>query len=201
MPKNIIIIGAGGHAKVIADIVLKSGNNLIGFLDDNKAGDTVIGFEVLGRIDKIEEFEDKAEFVIGIGDSYIRKGIAEKYGVKWSTLVHPSACVAIDVFLGEGTVVMANAVINACTTIRKHCIINSGVIIEHDNTIENYTHISPNATLCGRVFIGECTHVGAGATIINGLCVCRDCIIGAGAVVIRDIMDSGKYSGVPAGRM
>lgn len=201
MPKNIIIIGAGGHAKVIADIVLKSGNNLIGFLDDNKAGDTVVGFEVLGRIDKIEEFEDKAEFVIGIGDSYIRKRIAEKYGVKWSILVHPSACVASEVFLGEGTVVMANAVINACTTIRKHCIINSGVIIEHDNTIENYTHISPNATLCGQVFIGECTHVGAGATIINGLCVCRDCIIGAGAVVIRDIMDSGKYSGVPAGRM
>lgn len=93
---------------------------------------------------------------------------------------------------------MANSIINPSTKIGKHCIINTGAIIEHDNTIENYVHISPNATLCGTVKVGECTHVGAGAIIKNNTNIIDNCIIGAGATVVNDINKKGTYVGVPA---
>lgn len=194
---RLIIIGAGGHGKVIADSALKNGYKNICFVDDNMTGD-VIGFPVIGTCDVIEHLNDGAtDFVIGIGNNAVRKIISEKYNVNWVSIVHPSAQIAFNAEIGKGTVIMANAVINVCATVGEHCIINTGAIVEHDNVIENYVHISPNATLGGTVRIGALTHIGIGATVKNNTDICSDCIIGAGAVVIRNIEDSGTYIGVP----
>lgn len=203
MSKQVVIIGAGGHAKVIADIIVKSGDRVYGFLDDNlEIGTTIANneqFKIIGKIEKINKLKENTnlEFVIAIGDNTVRKNIAENYNVKYYTAIHPSSIIALDVSIEEGTVVMANAVINTSAKIGRHCIVNTGVIIEHDNIIENYVHVSPNATLCGTVKIGECTHIGANATVKNNTEICNKCIIGAGALVIKNIKESGTYVGVP----
>lgn len=197
MQNDVIILGAGGHAKVIADIVLKSGGHLAGFLDDNKTGE-ILGFPILGKLDCIQEFKSTCSFVIGIGDNAVRKLIAEKYDLCWYTAIHPTAVIGSKVAVGAGTVIMAGAIINPSTKIGDHCIVNTGAVIEHDNKISDYVHISPNATLCGTVTIGEMTHVGTGATIINNLSVTHDSIVGAGAVVVNDIKKPGTYVGIPA---
>lgn len=207
MHKKVVIIGAGGHAKVIADIIQKSEDIVYGFLDDNLKKGTIIlnneNLKVIGDLNSrftLPITQPELEFVIAIGDNNRRKEIAETKipNIKYYTAIHPSANIALDVSIGEGTVVMANACINASTKIGKHCIINTASVIEHDNLINNYVHISPNATLCGTVKVGECTHVGAGVTIKNNINITDKCIIGAGAIVVNDINEQGTYIGVPA---
>lgn len=201
MGKKLIIIGASGHGKVIADIALKIGYDIQGFLDDNDSIKEILGFPVLGSVDKVEEYQNKCEFVIAIGNNCIREKIAKQYDVQWATLIHPNAVIGIDVEIGEGTVVMANAVINSSTIIGRGAIINTGATVDHDNDIGNYTHVSVGAHLAGKVTIGEHTWIGAGAVIINNTNICADCMIGAGAIVIRDIEESGTYVGIPASRI
>lgn len=197
--KKVVIIGASGHAKVIADIVIKSGDELVGFLDDNtELPESIIGYPYLGTVDKYSGYADECFFIIGIGNNLIRKKIAERIDARWYTAVHPSAQLAIDTHIGEGTAVMANAVINTSAVIGRHCIINTGSIIEHDNRIGDYVHISPNATLCGTVLVGELTHIGAGATVKNNISVCGNVIVGAGATVVRNIAEQGTFVGIPA---
>lgn len=197
MMENVIIIGASGHAKVIADIVLLRGHKLIGFLDDN-ASDQVFGYPVLGRITDAMQYTGGCSFIIGIGNNQTRKKIAETYKMNWYTAIHPTAVIARDVSIGEGSAVMAGAVINPSVAIGIHCIINTAAVIEHDNNIKDFAHISPHATLCGTVSIGELTHIGAGATVRNNISVCGGCVIGAGAVAARNITVPGTYAGVPA---
>lgn len=197
MSDGIIIIGAGGHAKVIADIVLARGEKLMGFLDD-KATESIFGYPILGTLDDINKYRDSFSFILGIGNNSTRKRIAEKNQVRWHTTIHPEAAVGRDVEIGEGTVVMAKAVINPSGKIGKHCIINTAAVIEHDNTLGDFVHISPNSTLCGTVSVGALTHIGAGVTVKNNTRICRDCVIGAGAVVVKNIEDSGIYIGIPA---
>ena len=188
MANNVIIIGAGGHAKVIADIVLKNNDILLGFLDDNKfKNEIILGYPILGKIDDIHTFADNAAFIIGIGDNFIRKSISDKYNVKWHTAIHPSAIIGIDVIINEGTVVMANAVINASAKIGKHCIINTGAIIEHDNLICDYVHVAQNVSLGGTVNVGECSHIEIGASVKRNINITAKCIIGVGAVVVENV--------------
>lgn len=201
MNKKVIIIGASGHGKVIADIVLKSKDILVGFLDDGILVNTdILGYEVLGKTEDLKNYPD-CEFVIGIGNNKIRKRIAETYDVNWYTAIHPTAVIAMDTVICEGSVVMANAVINTSAQIGQHCIINTGAVIEHDNFIEDYVHISPNATLCGTVTVKEGTHIGAGAIIKNNTSITSNTIIGAGCVVTKDIIEEGTYVGVPARKL
>jgi len=202
MSKQVIIIGASGHGKVIADIVISSGDTVLGFLDDGKKkGTDIIGFDVLGTTDDYINFPN-AEFVIAIGNPDIRKRIAEKLPVKWYTAIHPRATISkLDVSIGEGTVIMANAVVNPSAKIGKHCIINTGAIVEHDNHLADYVHLSPNATLAGIVTVGEGTHIGAGATTKQVINIAANCTIGAGAVIVKDITESGVYAGTPARRI
>ena len=195
---RLVIIGAGGHGRVIADNALKNGYNEICFVDDSATGDC-IGFPIVGVIGDVEKLNDgKTDFIIGIGNNATRKIIAEKFDVNWVSLVHPSAQLAFNARIGKGTVVMANAVVNVCASVGDHCIINTGAVVEHDNTIGNFVHMSPVTKLGGSVRIGDLTHVGIGATVSNDVDVCADCVIGAGAVVVQDIKDSGTYIGVPA---
>lgn len=200
MPKDVVIIGAGGHAKVIADIVYKSHDNIIGFLDDNQdiQNKTIyLDKKVIGTTKKIDKYQDKY-FIIAIGNNKIRKEIFSSYNLKWYTAIHPNAIIANEVEIGEGSVVMAGAIINPCTQIGRHCIINTKVSIDHDNIIEDYVHISPGATLAGTVHIKEKTWIGAGSTIINNITIKQNNIIGAGSVVIKNIEEeNGTYVGVP----
>ena len=188
---KLIIIGAGGHAKVITDIALKNGYTEISFIDDNATGECM-GLPIIGTSADIEALNNsETSFVIGIGNNKVRKKIAESYNVNWATLIHPSAQISVNTSIGKGTVVMANAVINACAKVGEHCIINTGAVVEHDNVIEDYVHISPVGALGGTVHIGECTHIGIGATVKNNINICNDCVVGAGAVVVKDIKEIG----------
>lgn len=203
MSKKVIIIGAGGHGKVIADIVLRSGDTVMGFLDDNpQAPTTVCGFPLLGKVADFSRFPE-AHFVVGIGGATVRKKTAELLGdVRWYTAIHPDASVsALETAIGEGTVVMSGAVVNPCAKIGKHCILNTGSIVEHDNRIGDYVHISVGAKLAGTVTIGDCSWIGIGAVVSNNLSVCAGTMVGAGAVVVGNIEVPGTYVGVPARRL
>lgn len=202
MNRKVIILGVGGHGKVVADIVLKSGDQLLGFLDDNPAITQFLGFPVLGRCEDYVRLAD-AEFVIAIGNAAVRQKLANNMsGVRWYTAIHPCACISsLEVSIGEGSVVMPNAVVNAGAKIGDHCIVNTGGIVEHDSVLENFVHISVGAKLCGTVHVGESTWIGAGAVVRNNLSIGSHCMIGAGAVVVNDIVDAGTYVGVPARRL
>ncbi len=198
MQNRLVIIGAGGHGRVVADIALKQGYRDIIFLDDNARGKS-LGFEIIGPCSKtIELNDDKTDFVIGIGNNQIRKKIAKEYGVNWVTLVHPTAIIGTGVQLGKGTIVTAGAIINPGSIVGEHCIINTAAVVEHDNVLENYVHISPKVALGGSVYVGAGTHVGIGAVVRNNINICGNSVIGAGATVVKDITEEGIYVGVPA---
>ncbi|WP_407535960.1 acetyltransferase [Cetobacterium somerae] len=206
--KEIMIIGAGGHAKVIIDIILQRKKNLNdnlvikGILDDsfneNEKKD-LFGIPIIGKVNKILELPSNIYYIIAIGNNDIRKKISQNYKeIKYITLIHPKAIVAENVSLDEGTVLMAGSIVNSDTKIGKHCIINTGSIVEHDNIIKDYVHISPGATLCGGVIIEEETWVGARSTIIQGIRIGKKVIIGAGSVTIKDIDSFSTVIGIPA---
>ena len=203
MSKDVIIIGAGGHAKVIADIIYESGDNLIGFLDDNlanKGKEIYLGKKVIGTTKDIEIY-NKNYFIIGIGNNSIRKKINNENNLKLYTAIHPSAIIAEDVKIGTGSVIMAGVVINPGTVIGKNCIINTCSSLDHDNLLEDYVHIAPGAHLAGTVTIKEGTWICTGAIVKNNITIGKNNIIGAGGVVIKDIIEeNGTYIGVPARR-
>lgn len=199
--KSVIIIGASGHGKVVADIIQKSGDKILGFLDDNtELEDIFMGFPILGTINDYEKYKGVAEFVVAIGDASIRRCVSRKLqNVRIYTAIHPSAVISsLGVSIGKGTVVMANSVINSGSQIGEFCIINTGAIVEHDNIIEDFVHVSVGAKLAGTVCIGKNTWIGIGAVVSNNLKICENCVIRAGAVVVENIVKSGNYQGVPA---
>ena len=196
MNKKVIIIGAGGHGRVVADIVKLNGDEVIGYIDDNKTG-TVNGCEVLGTNQDIGKFD--CYYFAAIGDNTTRQKIMQK-DVKWYTAIHPSAVVAEDVKISCGVVVMANAVVNSGSTVGRGAIINTAATVDHDNIIEDFVHLSPGVHLAGTVTVKERTWVGIGAIVVNNVTICSDAMIGAGAVVVKDVVESGTYVGVPMRR-
>lgn len=196
-PKQVIIIGAGGHGKVIADIVTRFGDVVLGFLDDKDAN-SFGGMIILGRISEINKYIGQAVFIVAVGDNKTRKEIMENNKVDWYTAIHPTAVIASDVTIGEGTAIMANAVINTSSKIGRGVIINTAATIDHDSVISDYVHISPGGHLGGTVRIGAGTWIGIGAVVSNNVDICEGCIVGAGAVVIRHIKVNGVYTGIPA---
>jgi sugar O-acyltransferase (sialic acid O-acetyltransferase NeuD family) len=199
--KQLLIIGAGGHGRVVADIAKLSGQyQRIVFADDAEIKESG-GYPVVCKTADAVHLLIDYEVVVAIGNSQMRKRIL-KYLEACSghlvVLVHPSAVVASDVALGAGSVVMANAVINCGSKIGKGVIVNTAATIDHDNQIGDFVHISPGAHLAGTVAIGDGTWIGIGASISNNLHICGGCTVGAGSVVIRDISEVGTYVGVPA---
>lgn len=193
---RLIIIGAGGHGKVVADIAAKIGYTDICFADDHAKGQC-LGFPILGGTACLEAWNDGAtDFVIGIGNNAVRKKIAEEHDINWVRLVHPSAQIGLQASIGRGTVVMAGAVINACASVGEHCIINTRAVVEHDGRIGNYVHLSPGVTLSGTVTVGECTWLGTGTSVINNVDICANVTVGVGSVVIRSIQKEGIYYGL-----
>ena len=196
MNKKVIIIGAGGHSKVISDIIKLSGDILVGYLDDSKSG-TFCDGNIIGTTDDIGTHD--CLYFVAIGNNEVRERLM-KHGVRWYTAIHPSAVIASDVIIDEGTAIMANAVINSGSKIGRGVIINTAATVDHDNIINDFSHIGPGAHLAGTVHIGEKVWIGIGANIINDISICSGTVVGAGAVVIKNIVNNGTYIGVPAGR-
>ena len=201
--KELVIIGASGHGKVVADIASLCGYDRIEFLDDDETKRNVGRYPVTGTSGRLRSFAGW-DAAVAIGNAAIRRKMAEaceEAGCRLPVLIHPGAVVAKDVTLGEGTVVMAGAVINPGTTVGRGVIVNTCASVDHDCTVGDFVHVSVGARLCGTVTVGEATWVGAGSVISNNIDVCGGCMIGAGAVVIRDIRERGTYAGVPARRI
>lgn len=203
--KKIYIIGAGGHAKVLGDIILKleSGSEnrikLEGFFDDNKKGN-IFDRPILGRIEEIKKLEKYKHiyFIIGIGDNKIREEIKKRYpNLSYYTTIHPTAIIGNNVSIGEGTVVMAGSIINCYTRIGEQSIINTGSIIEHDNDIGDYVHICPSVSLAGGVTIGSKSWVGIGTIVKQGIKIGENTCLGAGSLVLKDISDNILAYGQP----
>lgn len=193
--KRLVIIGASGHGKVIADIAALNGYKDIIFLDDDETVKECAGYPVVAKTTEAPE----GEIVVAIGNAEIRKQMMEFYeSRRFPVLIHPMAVVAKDVCIGKGSVVMAGAVINPGTKIGQGTIVNTASSIDHDCILGDYVHVAVGAHLCGTVTVGDNTWIGAGTIISNNIEVCANCIIGAGAVVIKSLIEAGTYVGVPA---
>ena len=192
---RLIIIGASGHGKVVADIAIQNGYRDIVFLDDNKDIMDCAGWPVVGKSAEAQE----GEVFVAIGNAEIRKKLLRLYkDRKQPILIHPNAVIAKDVEIGSGSVVMAGVVINPGAQIGAGCIINTSSSIDHDCIVGDYCHIAVGAHLCGTVTVGKKTWIGAGSIIKNNVTIVNECVIGAGAVVVKDIVKQGTYVGVPA---
>jgi sugar O-acyltransferase (sialic acid O-acetyltransferase NeuD family) len=193
---DVYLYGAGGHCKVVLDILLSDNRyNVKLILDDAPLDNIMLGVSVTNNFNK-EEFLDK-NCIITIGNNQIRKNIANSFKANFIMTIHSNAIISKFAKVGNGTQIMPAAVVNSDAVIGEHCIINSGAIIEHDCILGDYVHISPNATLGGNVTIGELSQVGIGATIIQNITIGRNVMIGAGAVIIKDIPDNAIVVGVP----
>ncbi len=191
---RLIIIGASGHGKVVADIALLNGYKDIVFLDDDESKKECGGFPVVGNTCEAQNLiGDK---IVAIGNAAVRKRIQNT--IEAVTLIHPNAVIGRNVEIGDGTVVMAGAVINTYAKIGKGCIINTAASVDHDCIIGDYVHVAVGAHICGTVSVGNGTWIGAGATVSNNVSICGDVMIGAGALVIEDLGKIGTYVGVPA---
>ena len=191
---KLIIIGASGHGKVIADIAVKNGYEDIVFLDDDESKKECAGYPVIGKI--AEAVHMTGDKIVAIGNAGIREKISKT--IDTVSLIHPDAVISRRVEIGNGTVVMAGAVINSDTVIGRGCIINTCASVDHDCVINDYCHISVGAHVAGTCHIGEKTWIGAGATVSNNVNICGNSMIGAGAVVVHNIKESGVYIGIPA---
>lgn len=203
MAKDVIIIGASGHGKVIADIILQRGDRVLGFLDDNPhAPSHVYGIPLLGTAADSHRFPG-AYFIIAIGNAAIRRRLAQQMTpCRWYTAVHPKAIVSnLGVTVGEGTVIAAGAVVNPGVTIGKHCIVNTNAVVEHDCKLGDYVHLSVSAALGGTVAVDDECWIGIGACVKNNLTICSGVTIGAGAAVVKNITESATYVGIPARKL
>lgn len=197
--KQLVIIGASGHGKVVADIARKTGYDDICFLDDNEKLTECGGYPVVGKSSRYVDFD--CDIIVAIGNPKVREKIqtqVECAGKHIPVLIHPYASVAENVSIGKGTVVVAGSVINPGAIIGKGCIINTGSSVDHDCEMADFVHVSVGAHVAGTVIIGERTWIGIGATVSNNISICSDCMIGAGAVVVKNVEESGTYVGVPA---
>lgn len=205
MLKQLIIVGASGHGKVVADIAMKMNRwERIFFLDDDTSIKKLIGFDVVGATIDAIKYKEKADFFVAIGNNETRKKVQENFvaqGLNIVTLVHPNAVIGTDVEIGIGTVIMAGVVINSSTQIGNGCIINTCSSVDHDNEIKDYVHLSPGVRTAGNVTVDHTTWLGIGSVISNNVYICDECKIGAGAVVINRITEPGIYLGVPARRL
>lgn len=201
---KLIIIGAGGHGKVVADIALKLGKyEEIVFLDDGNISDC-LGLKVVGKTGQAEKNVGNAEIFVAIGNDKIREEFVKKLlsvGAILPTLIHPSAIIGANVQIGEGSVVMAGAVINPCAVIGKGCIVNTCASVDHDCLVGDFSHVSVGARIAGTVSVGQRVFIGAGAVVKNNVKVCDNCVIGAGAVVVKDIFEKATYIGTPAKKL
>jgi UDP-perosamine 4-acetyltransferase len=207
--KKVIGVGAGGHAKVMVEVLRLTGNyEIVGLLDPNPTlwNTEIVGVPVIGSDDLLPNIfqEDIKCAFIGIGgikDQRHRQDLFEQVKLQGFDIIktiHPNSYISPSAKLGQGSTIMGGVIVNACTYVGDNVIINSGAIVEHDCFIDNHVHIASGARLAGGVSVRERTLIGLGASIREGINIGSDVIIGAGAVVICDIPSDSTYVGVPA---
>ncbi|MCP3030048.1 acetyltransferase [Halobacillus sp. A1] len=199
---KIILIGDGGHSRVIRDIILAKADEVYAVLDDKYTRGTEKAGKYYGPVAHLHKImNEDSKVVIAIGNNLIRKRIMERLDIhleQYSTLIHPTAFVSSTAEIGRGTVIMPFAVVNASARVGNHCIINSSAIVEHDNIIGDFCHICPNVTLTGDVLLGEGVEMGAASAVIPGKSIGSWSIVGAGSTVIRNVSAHSKVAGSPA---
>jgi len=194
---SVYVFGAGGHGKVVLDVLLSENKYVIkGILDDAPQSDSL--FEIPIKKNFNRKKLQARNCIVAIGDNAIRKRIVTTLDTNFIMTIHPNAIVSKFAKIGPGTQIMAAAVVNPAAVIGNHCIINTGAIVEHDCKLEDYVHVAPNACLGGNVTVGEKTLVGIGATIIPNVKIGKNVSIGAGTVVLQDVPDNAVVVGVPA---
>ena len=199
--KPIIVLGLGGHAKVLIDILLQTGNKIIGISDPNENNmKKYRGLNILSSDSEIYNYSTKdIELVNGIGlythrelSSKLTKKFKQK-GYVFANVIHPSAYISTKTKLGYGVQIMAGAILQTGVSVGNFSIVNTGAIIDHDCLINESCHISPGVTMCGNVTIGKKTHIGAGSTIIENIDIGSKCNIVAGSVIFKNIISDTKY--------
>lgn len=200
--KQVVLIGAGGHARVLRDALDLSGHEILGIVDPDATQAARFGLPWLGNDDApLPAGALLVNAIGGSGKTAPRRAIFEHFqrrGHAFATVIHPTAIIAADVMIGEGSQVMAGAVIQAGARIGANCIVNTRAVVDHDCVIGDHCHLAPGSVLSGTVSIGACSHVGTGAAVIQGIRIGAHCLIGAGAAVTRDIPDGAAALGVPA---
>lgn len=206
MPERFVIWGAGGHGKVIRDLVLRCGDEVVGFIDRRGPAEFVAADGTRLPIGSESDMTRPdlpwggTAVALAIGDNAARLAAFEVVRGRFSTppRVHPAATVAPGVQIGAASVVLAGAVVNAEASVGVGVIVNTSTVIEHDTRLEDFTHVSPGAVVCGNSVLGRLGWVGAGATVIPGRKIGSGAIVGAGAVVIRDVATGERVVGNPA---
>jgi UDP-perosamine 4-acetyltransferase len=207
MSENILIIGAGGHAKVLLNALQLSSVNVLGLTDSDptKHGSSILGCPVLGDDTMIDAYDlTDVRLIIGIGSietGSARQDAFERFqanGFTFSNCVHPSASVAPDVKLAPGSQVMAGVIIQPGCVIGMNSIINTRTSVDHDCQIGDHAHIAPGAVLAGTVTVADHAQIGIGASIIQGVHIGEAAMIAAGATVIRDVPARTRVGGTPA---
>lgn len=201
--KNLLILGAGGHGKVVSEIALLSKEwESIAFLDDRKNLKNASGIPIIGKFGEYSSLINKYKYAfVAIGDNKLRSIWIERLsreGFIIPVLVHPFSSISKSSIIGEGSVVMAGAVINADTHIGRGCIINTSSTIDHDCRISHGVHVSPGVNIGGTVTIREYTWVCIGSSVINNISIGSNVILAAGAIVNKNVPDNVMVAGVPA---
>lgn len=202
MNSKTIVVGAGGHAVSVANIALSCGQSIIGFVDDNRCNDSLLGLPIF-NLETCKKKYSQFSYVIGIGDNAVRKRIAMELKcifpqAKFPNLIHRSATIGVRSYIGQGTVVMPQANIGPKSTIGDFCIINTSGSLDHDCVVGDFGSIAPGVITGGNVHIGNCSAVSIGATIKHGVKIGVDSIIGASSYVNEDVPDRIISYGVPS---
>lgn len=194
--KPVVLIGGGGHARVVYDALVALGRSLLGVVDRDPAGVRVSGVDVLGDDAAALALDpgtvELANGIGGIGDTAPRRQVFETFkarGFTFVTVIHPSAVVAAEVTLGEGCQIMAGVVLQTGVTVGANTIVNTRASVDHDSLIGAHCHVAPSATICGNVSVGESSHIGAGAVLVQGARV------GAGVLVKATSLIHGEADG------
>lgn len=197
--RQFIVVGAGGHGKVVIASIIAAGDSVIGILDDDPGqhGRVVLGAEVLGPVEAVMVPPD-AVVILGVGSNRARRAIAQRLKVRYATVVHPSAIVHPSVTLGEGCAVFAGAVIQPDTLLGAHVIVNTSASVDHDNRISAFAHIGPGCHLSGTVTVGEGALLGIGSAVIPGMTIGAWATVGGGSAVVSSVADGATVAGCPA---
>jgi len=208
MKTLILILGAGGHAKVLIDCLLHQSNvTIIGILDNDTTcfDKEILGIGVLGAEDKLKDYSpNQVQLINGLGSIDIpthRKNIFNKFktlGYRFFSVIHPTACVANCSQLSEGVQILAGSIIQPGCKIGNNVIVNTRATIDHDCHIADHVHLAPAVAMSGNVVVGEESHIGTGAVIVQGITIEAKCLVAAGAVVIRNMATGQRVAGVPA---